>query len=185
MKRITATFTALSLVAMLPAAGMAQTSGSGSSTGTDRKSSTERSTTDRTTKRDRPAWSNTQGLHESSEIIGATVEGADGKNIGKVEALLIDPKDGKVSHAVVGMGGMLGVGEDKVVVPFDALKMTSHEPGKKGKIAIDRSALDQAPKYVKASERQPAASPSTTRGTDSSRSSSGSDTRSGSSSEKK
>ena len=160
MKRITATITALSFVALLPAAGMAQTSGSGS-TGTERKSSTERSTTERTTKRDRAAWSNTQGLHESSEIIGATVEGPDGKNIGKVDALLIDPKDGKVNQAVVSVGGMLGVGEEKVVVPFDALKMSSHEPGKKGKIAIDRTALDQAPKYVKA-DRQPAASPSTT-----------------------
>ena len=46
------------------------------------------------------------------------MQGPDGKNIGKIDALLIDPKEGKVSHAVVGMGGMLGVGDEKVVVPY-------------------------------------------------------------------
>jgi len=169
MKRITATITALSFVALLPAAGFAQTSG----TGTERKApATERM------KRDRPAWTNTQGLHETGDIIGATVEGPDNKNIGKIDALLIDPKDGKVSHAVVSMGGVLGVGNEKVVVPFDALKMSGHEGGRKAKIAIDASALDQAPKYVKASERQPAASPSTTpRATDPARTDTKTDTK--------
>jgi hypothetical protein len=152
MKRITAALTALSFVALIPVTGYAQTYGSSSS---DTKT---RSTTERT-KRDRQAWSNTQGLHESSDIIGATVEAPDGKDLGKVDALLMD-SDGKVSHAVIGVGGLLGVGEDKVVVPFSALKM-SHDSGRKAKITVDQAALDQAPKYVKASERQPAASPRT------------------------
>jgi sporulation protein YlmC with PRC-barrel domain len=154
MKRITAAITALSFVALLPAAGFAQTPGS---------------TTDRV-KRERTTWSNTQGLHETGDIIGATVQGADGKNLGKVDALLVDPNDGKMTHAVVGMGGVLGVGEEKVVVPYSALKMSGHEAGRKAKITIDQSALDQAPRYVKASERQPAASPATTpRATDTTR----------------
>ncbi len=137
MKRITAAITALSFVALLPAAGFAQTP----------------------SKRDRATWSNTQGLHETGDIIGATVQGPDNKNIGKVDGLLVDPNDGKISHAVVGIGGVLGVGEEKVVVPYSALKMGSHETGRKAKITIDQSTLDQAPKYVKALDRQPAASP--------------------------
>jgi sporulation protein YlmC with PRC-barrel domain len=149
MKRITATITALSFIALLPAAGFAQTG------------TTERSATDRA-KRERTTWSNTQGLHETGDIIGATVQGPDGKNLGKVDALLVDARDGKVTHAVVGMGGVLGVGEEKVVVPYSALKMTGHEAGRKARITIDQSTLDQAPKYVKTSDRQPAASPATT-----------------------
>ena len=153
MKRITAALTALSFVALIPVAGYAQTSGSSSS---DTKS---RSTTSERSKRDRQTWSNTQGLHESNDIIGAKVEAPDGKDLGKVDALLFD-NDGKVSNAVIGLGGVLGVGEEKVVVPFSALKM-SHESGRKAKITVDQAALDQAPKYVKGSDRQPAASPRT------------------------
>jgi sporulation protein YlmC with PRC-barrel domain len=140
MKRLTSGLIALALVAVLPAAGFAQT------------------------KKDRPAWSNTQGLHETGDIIGTKVEAPDGKDLGKVDALLIDPRDGKVSHAVIGLGGVFGIGQDKVVVPYSELKMTGHEPGKKARITVDQSALDQAPKYVKASERtSPSASPATSR----------------------
>jgi sporulation protein YlmC with PRC-barrel domain len=179
MKRTTAAITALSFVALLPAAAVAQTPGSGTGygTGTERKAPAERGTTERM-KRDRPAWSNTQGLHETGDVIGATVQGPDNKNIGKVDALLIDPKDGKISHAVVSMGGVLGVGDEKVVVPYSALTMSGHEGGRRAKITIDQSALDQAPKYVKSSERQPAASPATTpRATDPSRTDTRTDTK--------
>ncbi len=177
MQRIMSSFIALAFVAMLPAAGLAQT-GSPSDRGTspgaggDRRGgtsgTTERSTTNRgaadSTKRDRPTWNNTQGLHETGNIIGTAVEGPDGKNLGKVDALLIEPKDGKVTHAVVGMGGMLGIGEEKVVVPYTALEMSGHEGGRKAKVTIDQAALDSAPKYVRAAEPAPSASPATTSG---------------------
>ena len=166
MKRLASALCALSLAALIPAGALAQT-GSPGTRPSDRTgdrpggTTTEQRSSDRA-KRDRPAFSNTQGLHETGDIIGAKVEGPDGKNLGKVEALLIDPKEGKASHAVIGMGGVLGVGEEKVVVPYTALKMTGHEGGRKGRITIDQSALDSAPKYVKASERSPSASPATT-----------------------
>ena len=140
MKRLTSGLIALALVASLPVSGLAQTSAA---------------------KKDRPAWSNTQGLHETGDIIGTTIEGPDGKNLGKVDALLLDPKDGKVTHAIVSLGGMLGIGDEKVVVPYSALKMTGHDSGRKSRVTIDQSALDQAPKYVKARDRSPAASPAT------------------------
>jgi sporulation protein YlmC with PRC-barrel domain len=143
---------ALAVFASIPAAGFAQTS-------TTDRSKADRSTTER--KKDRPAWSNTQGLHEAKDIVGTKVQNAEGKDIGKVDALLIDPKDGKVTHAVVGLGGMLGLGKDKVVVDYSALKMTGHESGRKAKIVVDQSALESAPKYVKTADRAPSASPAT------------------------
>jgi sporulation protein YlmC with PRC-barrel domain len=144
MKRLMSGLIALAFVASLPAAGFAQ--------------GTDRTATDRA-KKDRPMWSNTQGLHETGDVIGTRIDGTDGKELGKVDALLIDPKDGKITHAVVGLGGMLGIGTEKVVVPYSALKMTGHEGGRKARITIDRSALERAPKYVKATERSPSASP--------------------------
>ena len=151
MKRLTSGLIALALLTSLPAAGLAQTST------TDRAKS---STTERV-KKERPAWSNTQGLHETGDIIGTKVQNAEGKDIGKVDALLVDPKDGKITHAVVGLGGMLGLGKDKVVVEYSALKMTAHEAGRKAKIALDQAALETAPKYVKTTDRAPSASPAT------------------------
>jgi sporulation protein YlmC with PRC-barrel domain len=160
MKTLTSSLMVLALVTAIPAAGFAQ---SGDRTGTDRatdRRANERGTAERA-KKDRPAWNNTQNLHETGDIIGASVQNAEGKNIGKVDALLLDPKDGKVSHAVVGLGGILGIGDEKVVVPYTALKMRGHEGGRKGTISMDQSALDSAPNYVKASDRQPSASPAT------------------------
>jgi hypothetical protein len=86
--------------------------------------------------------------------------------MGEIDALLVDPKDGKVTHAVIGLGGFLGIGEDKVVVPWSDVKVAAHQEGKKAVITMDQSVLERAPKYVKASDRSPAASPATTRSTD-------------------
>jgi hypothetical protein len=43
--------------------------------------------------------------------------------IGDVDDLLVT-KDGKISAAIIGVGGFLGIGEKNVAVPFDALKLT-------------------------------------------------------------
>ena len=160
MKSLTSGLVALALVASLPAAGFAQTS-------TTDRSKTDRPAAERrdSAKKERTAWSNTQGLHETNDIVGAKVQNAEGKDIGKVDALLLDPKDGKITHAVIGLGGMLGLGKDKVVVDYSALKMSGHENGRRAKIAVDQSALESAPKYVKATDRAPSASPATTRST--------------------
>ncbi len=156
MKKLTSGLIALALAAALPLVASAQTTAPGAAADHGTKA-------ERGTKKERASWSNTQGLHETGDIIGTKVEGADGKDLGKVDALLIDPKDGKVSDAVIGVGGVLGVGAEKVVVPYSALKMTGHESGKKARITIDEAALDSAPKYVKATERSssPSASPAT------------------------
>ena len=140
MKRLMSGLIALAFVAALPVAGLAQ---------------------DKDKRKERAAWSNTQNLHETSDMLGAKIMTPDGKELGELHALLIDPKDGKISHAVVNYGGRLGIGGEKVVVPYSALKMTGHEGGKKATITMDRTALDNAPRYVKTTERQPSASPAT------------------------
>ena len=160
MKKLTSAIVALSFVAAGAASAGAQTS---TTPGTSDRPATERgTTTDRAQKRERTTWNNPQ-LHEASDIIGTAVEGADGKKIGKVEDLLMDPREGKVSHAIIGVGGMLGIGEEKVVVPYSSLKMSGHDGGRKASIQLDQATLDSAPKYAKAGDRdRGAASPTTT-----------------------
>jgi hypothetical protein len=49
-------------------------------------------------------------------------ENPDSDNIGEVNDLIIG-SDGKITHAVVGVGGFLGIGEKDVSVPFDQLQV--------------------------------------------------------------
>ena len=111
----------------------------------------------------KPAWTNDAHLHDSGDIIGTRIKNAEGKDIGEIDRLLIDPQSGKVSHVVVGLGGFLGVGEKKVVVPWSELKMGAAQDGKKPVITMQQAKLENAPRYERTAkaDRSPSASPST------------------------
>jgi PRC-barrel domain len=50
-------------------------------------------------------------------------------NIGDINDLIIG-EDGTITHAVVGVGGFLGIGEKDVAVPFDQLQVVEKNGGK-------------------------------------------------------
>ena len=140
--------TAVALVAGLAlAGGVAAQSSSTSptpSTGTDQSAA--------------PSQSAASGvLVDPSSIIGATVR-AQGKDIGKVERLLLDPKDGRVRTVVVEQGGTLGMGGKTVAVPWESIKLG--QEGGKIVVTAEQQILEQAP----------AASPRTDSKSDSSKS---------------
>jgi sporulation protein YlmC with PRC-barrel domain len=110
-----------------------------------------------------PAWQKPQDTMESSKLIGARVKAADGKDIGEIDSLIV-AKDGKVTHVVVGKGGVAGIGETKVVVPWADVKLTSDRDRETPVVTMDPSVLDKAPRYERRASRDasPAASPSTT-----------------------
>jgi hypothetical protein len=66
-----------------------------------------------------------------------------------------------ISHVVIGVGGLAGVGEKKVVVPWSDLKFAPVTEGKKNAITIDAAKLERAPRYDRSarSDAAPAASP--------------------------
>jgi sporulation protein YlmC with PRC-barrel domain len=111
----------------------------------------------------RPVWKAEGAVVDSSDIVGTKVRDAQGKDIGEIDRLIIDPQSGRISHVVVGVGGMLGVGERKVVVPWSEVKMTSRPDGGKAAVVMDRAKLESAPRYERAAraDRAPAASPAT------------------------
>lgn len=119
-----------------------------------------------------PVWKNDAGLHETKDIIGTRVKNAQGKDVGEIDQLLMD-RSGKVTHAVIGMGGLAGVGEKKVVVPWSELKFAPVAEGKKNAVTIDEARLESAPRYdrsaARAADTAPAASPSTSPAKDSDR----------------
>ena len=71
--------------------------------------------------------------------------------------MLID-RNGKVSHVVVGVGGLAGVDEKKVVVPWSELKFAPVAEGKNNVIAMDEVKLenDAALRPERCGRREPA-----------------------------
>jgi len=110
------------------------------------------------------AWQNNAAVHETNDIIGTHIKNTAGKDIGEIDQHLIDTRTGKVTHAVVGLGGVAGIGEKKVVVPWSELKFAPMAEGKKNEITMDQSTLESAPRYERRAsmERSPSASPDTT-----------------------
>ena len=119
----------------------------------------------------RQAWQAPEGVFEANRIVGARVQSSDGRDLGEIDHLLVNTTDGKVSHVVIGRGGVAGIGETKVVVPWSQVKI-SRDRDRDGLVArVDQAALAQAPRYESKDlgrdrERTPAASPGTTPRTD-------------------
>ena len=64
----------------------------------------------------------TGNLIGSDKVEGTAVYGADRTKIGSIERVMIDKVSGKVSYAVLGFGGFLGIGDDHYPLPWQSLK---------------------------------------------------------------
>lgn len=62
----------------------------------------------------------------ASDVYKADVYDPSGHKIGKVTDLMID-SNGKVTGAIIGVGGFLGTGQKDVVIPFNELKASTHD----------------------------------------------------------
>ena len=80
-----------------------------------------------------------------SEIQGAAVYGSDGKKIGSVATVLMDPESKTVDRLVVGAGGLLGVGAREVVMPVDQFQWDGIKGG--FKIAKTEDDMKQMPEW--------------------------------------
>ncbi len=64
--------------------------------------------------------------YRASDLMNIQVKGSDDQDIGSVSELIVD-KEGKVSHVVLQESGTLGMGDNKYVVPWDRVSITSPE----------------------------------------------------------
>jgi hypothetical protein len=55
------------------------------------------------------------------ELVEETLYGADGVQIGEIENVVVGP-DGRTASAVVGVGGVLGLGERRIAIPLDQIQ---------------------------------------------------------------
>jgi sporulation protein YlmC with PRC-barrel domain len=78
------------------------------------------------------------GVLKASELIGMKVESTDGKSLGDIKDLVIDPDDGSIQYAVLDFGGFAGIGDKFFAVPWEALQMDQGHD----KVALDVSKRD-------------------------------------------
>ena len=82
-----------------------------------------------------------------SVFMGSTVyssEDPESDNIGEINDLVVS-EDGSISHAIVGVGGFLGIGEKDVAVPFDELKVVEKDGEIRLVYSATREQLEGAP----------------------------------------
>jgi sporulation protein YlmC with PRC-barrel domain len=80
----------------------------------------------------------------SDSLVGTEVRDSQGKEVGEVSKLLIDPKEGKVTSVIIKQGGTLGMGGKEVSVPWDALKIQQGQD-QRPVVTMQRDLLEQAP----------------------------------------
>jgi sporulation protein YlmC with PRC-barrel domain len=87
------------------------------------------------------------GVLKVSTLIGMKVQDAEGKNLGDIKDLVIDPADGSIGYAVLDFGGFLGIGEKYFAVPWEALQWTPDH--KIIVLDVSKKDLKQAPGFDK------------------------------------
>jgi sporulation protein YlmC with PRC-barrel domain len=85
-----------------------------------------------------------QGDWRASKMVGLKVYNDNNESLGSINDLLTD-KSGSIKAVVIGVGGLLGVGEHLVAVPFDKIKF-----------------VDQPVAYTGVAGNKPASSTTTT-----------------------
>ncbi len=60
-----------------------------------------------------------------SKLEGVNIYDSNSKKIGEVEDLVLDPSSGRILHALISIGGVMGVGDKQYMVPTKQLKVFS------------------------------------------------------------
>jgi sporulation protein YlmC with PRC-barrel domain len=82
-------------------------------------------------------------VNKASSFIGMAVKNTENQDVGKVNDLVFDPQQGKISYAVLSIGGILGVGDKLVAIPITSLKP---QPGQNYLVLnMQKSQLESAP----------------------------------------
>jgi sporulation protein YlmC with PRC-barrel domain len=100
-----------------------------------------------------PEQAETQLL--AADLMGASVFGPDGMEVGAVEDLILD-KQLKVAGVVVGVGGFLGIGKKEVGLDWEQAKLVeSADTGTKTiTIGLTKADLEAAPDFKTKGERE-------------------------------
>jgi sporulation protein YlmC with PRC-barrel domain len=86
-------------------------------------------------------------VNKASTFMGMTVQNLQSEKLGTVKDLVFNPDSGKISYAVISVGGVLGVGDKLVAIPLKSLKP---QPGEKYMVLnMTKDELKNAPGLAK------------------------------------
>jgi sporulation protein YlmC with PRC-barrel domain len=80
---------------------------------------------------------------DSAALVGSSVRSSDGRDLGKVSRLMIDPRDGRVRTVVITRGGTLGMGGETLSLPWSAVRVGQDD--RNVVLTVDQQILDKAP----------------------------------------
>ena len=87
------------------------------------------------------------GVLKASNLVGMKVEGADGKKLGSVKDMVVDPQDGSIDYVVLDFGGIAGIGDKYFAVPWQAVQLAPDQ--KKLLLPATKKDLKEAPGFDK------------------------------------
>jgi sporulation protein YlmC with PRC-barrel domain len=93
-----------------------------------------------------------------SKVLGVGVIGSDPVRIGKIDDVLLD-KSGRAVAVVIGTGGLLGLGEKQVGVPFDSILWNTADDARKVQSSgvVTAGTMPQTMDANRAADRMPGA----------------------------
>ncbi len=68
-----------------------------------------------------------QQLLTADKLNGMQIQNQQGEDIGSVDQVILDAKEGKLAYVVVSTGGLWGIGGQKAIVPWNALHLQSEQ----------------------------------------------------------
>ena len=81
----------------------------------------------------------------ASKVRGTPVYNKEGEEIGAVEDIVLDKSSNNIMFAVLGSGGMLGLGEKYRPIPWSIL---DYDPNKGGYVVpLSKDVMEKAPAY--------------------------------------
>jgi sporulation protein YlmC with PRC-barrel domain len=104
-----------------------------------------------------PAWrqeeiaaaqpvTNNSNSFRSDQLLGTEVRTSQNDALGSIDDLVMNPQNGKIAYLVIASGGIFGIGEKYIPVPWDDFKVTP----KANLLVLDttKSTMDAAPKLT-------------------------------------
>ncbi len=89
-------------------------------------------------------------LIASDRVEGTAVYNRQGDKLGTVRNFMVGKRNGRVEYAVLGFGGLFGMGEKQFPLPWNAL---DYDPEKGGYVVdMDQERLEKAPSFERGQE---------------------------------